>query len=323
MSEREEPTAVRLLAEFLGIELQRVSHVERWVSGLGGVVGIGAVFFASHFVPDTPAGYIVVASMGASAVLLFAVPHGPLSQPWPLVGGHLISAVVGVTVALNIDNPFVAGPLAVGLAILAMHYARCIHPPGGATSLSAVLVGPSIHAVGYAYVLAPVLVNVAAILVAALAYNAFFPWRRYPVMLARLRHERQREAARPEPEVSAIPRESFVYALSEIDSMLDISEADLLRIYELATEHQQRSLGLDPGELKLGHYYSNGRYGDDWSVRQIVDWDERQPPEERQIIYKVVAGQGRRGQGVATGREFARWARHEVYRDDENWRRVR
>ncbi|RMG53494.1 MAG: hypothetical protein D6717_11070 [Gammaproteobacteria bacterium] len=311
----------RPVADFLGIELQRVSHVERWVSGLGGVVGIAAVFVASHFVPDTPAGYIVVASMGASAVLLFAVPHGPLSQPWPLVGGHLISAVVGVTVALHVDNPFVAGPLAVGLAILAMHYARCIHPPGGATSLSAVLLGPSIHSVGYAYVLAPVLVNVAAILLAALAYNAFFPWRRYPAMLARLRHKALRRA-RPEPEVAAIPHESFVYALSEIDSMLDVSEADLLRIYELATEHKARQEGLDPNALQLGHYYSNGRYGDDWSVRQIVDWDESKPLAERQIIYKVVAGKGRRGQGVATGQEFARWARHEVYRDDENWRRV-
>ncbi len=309
---------MRQWIELLGIEQQRVSHVERWVSGLGGLVGILVVFATSHYlVPDSPGGYLVVASMGASAVLLFAVPHGPLSQPWPVLGGHLLSAIVGSAIALHVADPFVAGPLAVGTAVLVMHYARCIHPPGGATALSAVLLGPGIHEVGYGYILEPVMANASAILVAGLAFNAFFSWRRYPVALVRPK------ASVPAVEQGEVIRhEDFVYALSQIDSMLDVSEADLLRIYELATHRSSRGDGLRPEDLKLGACYSNGQYGADWSVRQIVDWDARQPPAERKLVYKVLAGRGRRSSGVTTGEEFARWARHEVYRDEENWRRV-
>src|SRR5690625_7242859 len=79
----------------------------------------------------------MLASMGATAVLLFAVPHGALSQPWAVVGGHVVSAIVGVTCQLLIPNLFWAAALSVGVAVAAMYYLRCIHPPGGATALAA------------------------------------------------------------------------------------------------------------------------------------------------------------------------------------------
>ncbi|MFX8373896.1 HPP family protein, partial [Acinetobacter baumannii] len=80
-------------------------------------------------------------SMGASAVLLYAVPHGALSQPWAVLAGHAVSAVAGVAAARNISDPALAAAVAVGTAILAMHYLRAIHPPGGATALTAVVGG--------------------------------------------------------------------------------------------------------------------------------------------------------------------------------------
>lgn len=85
--------------EFLGIELSPVSHHERLISLLGGFLGILGILLISHYFLG-PAGLLIVASMGASAVLLFAVPHGALAQPWAVIGGHAVSALAGVSCAL-------------------------------------------------------------------------------------------------------------------------------------------------------------------------------------------------------------------------------
>lgn len=127
----------------------------------------------------------IIASMGSSAVLLFAVPHGPLSQPWSVFGGHLVSAIVGVTCVKLIPAPMLAAALAVALAIGAMHYLRCVHPPGGATALGAVVGGDAVHQLGYQFVITPVMLNATTILLVALLFNAPFPWRRYPAAWSR------------------------------------------------------------------------------------------------------------------------------------------
>lgn len=166
-------------------------HLERLLSGLGGLIGLAAVIQVSQAQLGLAGAAALIASMGASAVLLFAVPHGPLSQPWPLLGGHLVSALVGVTCAQLLPGPLPAAPLAVGLAIAAMHYLRCIHPPGGATALSAVIGGDTVQQLGFQFVLTPVLVNAAIIFLVALVFNYPFAWRRYPFVLAKARRERR------------------------------------------------------------------------------------------------------------------------------------
>jgi CBS-domain-containing membrane protein len=307
------------LLRLLGVELSPVSHTERVLSAIGGFLGIYGILQISAVFVGPLAATLIVASMGASAVLLFAVPHGPLSQPWPVIGGHLVSAVIGVCCAKLVPDTLLAAALAVALAIGVMHYLRCIHPPGGASALAAVVGGDSVHALGFQFVITPVLLNVLVIVAVAVLFNYPFSWRRYPTGL-----KQQALPDRPQPQFqarSSISHEDLVYALREVDSFIDVSEQDLLAIYELAT---QRSLAsrLPPGELKPGHYYSNGKYGSQWSVRQIVDASGGAGDPESMLIYKVTAGDGRRSTGVATRLEFADWAKHEVYRDDENWRRV-
>src|SRR5690606_26570448 len=126
----------------LGIETNATSHNEKLISAVGALLGILTVYWASQWYLETAGILLMVASMGASAVLLFAVPHGALSQPWPVIGGHTVSAFIGVSCQLLYPDHALTPALAVGLAVGAMHYLRCIHPPGGATALSAVIGGP-------------------------------------------------------------------------------------------------------------------------------------------------------------------------------------
>jgi hypothetical protein len=79
---------------------------------------------------------------------------------------------------------------------------------------------------------------------------------------------------------------------------------------------------LNPAEISLGGYYSNGEHGDNWSVRQIVDESISEDSEKDMLIYKVVAGHDRRTSGCMTRVEFAWWARYRVVKDEENWERV-
>lgn len=213
--------------------LNSASHGEKWISAVGGFIGILAVLWISGSVLDHQGAAMVIASMGATAVLLFAVPHGELSQPWPVLGGNLISAFIGITCAQQIADPFVAGGVAVGLAIVAMYYLRCLHPPGGATALVAVLGGESVEQLGYAFLVTPVLENGLVILGVAVLVNLPFRWRRYPVGLARPRAEAESGSR----EKAMIAHSDLVYALSQLDSFIDVSEQDLIRIYTLAVHH--------------------------------------------------------------------------------------
>ncbi len=224
------PSKMSTWLKLLGIELSPVSHRERLASALGGCFGIFAVYWISNAVLGSAASPILLLSMGSTAVMLFAVPHGALSQPWPLLGGHLVSGLIGIACLLYVPDPMLAASLGVGLAIGAMHYLRCIHPPAGATALAAALGDASVRAMGFGFVVAPVMLNVLIILAAAVAFNALFPWRRYPAALVR------GSAAPALPAgYESISHEDFVYALTQMDSFIDVSEEDLLRIYSLAT----------------------------------------------------------------------------------------
>lgn len=133
---------------------------ERLFACLGAALGIcttGLVCALS--LGHTGLSPVIVAPMGASAVLLFAVPASPLAQPWPAVGGNVISALTGVTIAKLVPEPALAIGLAVSLAILIMSLTRTLHPPGGAAALTAVVGGPAVAAAGFWFPFVPVAIN--------------------------------------------------------------------------------------------------------------------------------------------------------------------
>lgn len=134
------------------------SHFVAWLGSFLGIltVGLSHSFFLSS--TDLP---LYIGSLGATAVLLYAAPHSPLARVRNTVGGHLISAFIGVTVYMLVgDHPALAEGLAVSCAIFAMLLTGTLHPPGGATALIAVIGSSKIHALGYFYVLCPVATGV-------------------------------------------------------------------------------------------------------------------------------------------------------------------
>ncbi len=150
-------------------------------SWLGAFCGIGALALLNQaFLPGGD-NLLLIGSFGASAVLVYGAPRGPLAQPRNLIGGHLLSATIGVACFQVLGFlPWLAAPLAVATAIALMHLTRTLHPPGGATALIAVAGSEQIHALGFLYVLMPVGAGVLILLVVALLVNNLAGQRQYP-----------------------------------------------------------------------------------------------------------------------------------------------
>ena len=158
-----------------------IDYKEHFWSFIGSFVGIGILAYIQsiHF-SGNDAVYLI-GSFGASSVLVYGIIQSPFSQPRNLVGGHLISAFIGVTVhKLAPDIIWIAAPLAVSLAIILMQITKTLHPPRGATALIAIIGSDKIKALGYEYVFSPVLVGVLILLLTALVFNNMTPSRSYP-----------------------------------------------------------------------------------------------------------------------------------------------
>lgn len=141
-------------------------------AGIGALIGLAVTGFVSTLAlgssSDVP---LLVAPMGAAAVLLFAVEKSPLARPWNVIGGNVLSAFVGVTAAAFVTNLVLASAIACSGAIIVMMLLRCVHPPGGAVAMTAVLGGPSIQAAGYGFVLWPVGINCVLLLGMAMLFT--------------------------------------------------------------------------------------------------------------------------------------------------------
>lgn len=223
-------TLLSKICHWLGVDPNPVSHTEKAVATAGAFFGIFLTTWVSLQIVELPVAIMIIGSMGASAVLLFAVPHGQLSQPWAMFGGHIISAIVGVSCAKFVPGLLFSAALAVALAIAAMHITRCIHPPGGATALIAVIGGSEIHSLGYSYAIIPIGLNVLAMLAVAIAFNYLFAWRRYPAAL----HAKH---ALPKQAPDGITVADIEHALHALDTPVDVTEDELQLIYQLAEQH--------------------------------------------------------------------------------------
>lgn len=215
---------------------------ERLLACLGALIGIALTALISRWCLG--AGFplpLLIAPMGASAVLVFAVPASPLAQPWSVVMGNGLSALAGVTCAELIADPTLAAACAVASAIGLMSLARCVHPPGGAVALTAVLGGPAIANAGYAFALAPVALNSLVLVGVGLAFNNATR-RQYPhVPPPPVDH---RTADLPPQERAGFSLDDIDRALERYGETLDVSREDLDALFrEVALEAHRRRHG--------------------------------------------------------------------------------
>jgi CBS-domain-containing membrane protein len=150
-------------------------------SWIGAVIGIGVCGYlsSSYFEPHDLT--LLIGSFGASAVLAYGAIKSPLAQPRNLVGGHIISGLIGVACAqLFGGTVWFAAAMAVSLAIVAMLATKTLHPPGGATALIAVIGGPKIHDLGFLYAIIPAGAGAMILLIVAVIVNNLSKNRKYP-----------------------------------------------------------------------------------------------------------------------------------------------
>lgn len=159
----------------------KVGLLEVLWSWIGSFIGIAAVSIIHYKILDQTGLMLILGSFGASAVLIYGAIRSPLAQPRNLLGGHILSAIVGVTAFHWLgDTPWLAAAVAVSLSIALMHVTRTLHPPGGATALIAVIGGESVHSLGYFYVVMPVALGAAVMLMVAIVVNNIPAARKYP-----------------------------------------------------------------------------------------------------------------------------------------------
>lgn len=158
-----------------------IDSKEHFWAFIGSFIGIGIIaYLQSKTLPSSDVVYLI-GSFGASSVLVYGVIHSPLAQPRNLIGGHLVSAIIGVTVQkLAPDILWITAPLAVSLSIVLMQITKTLHPPGGATALIAVTGSAELKSLGYWYVVSPVFIGTIILLIVALFFNNITSNRKYP-----------------------------------------------------------------------------------------------------------------------------------------------
>ena len=219
----------KFAGRYLLADATPLSATERWRSALAAMLGMLLIEAILTVLPGSAANHRLLAPLGATSVILFALPHSPLGQPWPAAGGLLLSALAGLVCGTWIQPVWLAIALSVGISVWVMTWLRCLHPPGGAMAVLFASGAASMqgHDMGTA------LLNVAAVLAAALAVNAAIPGRRWPQCSPDL------PRSRPKNQVTrtGIRHEDLQHALTRIDSFLDITEEDLVQVYDLALSH--------------------------------------------------------------------------------------
>jgi len=217
---------------------------DRLVACLGALIGVGATgLICGLLLGKDPHLPLLAAPMGASALLLFAIPSSPLAQPWSIIGGNTVSALIGLMVGRYIPEPAIAAGSAVALAIAAMSLLRCLHPPGGAAALTAALGGPLVSAYGLSFAFVPVGLNALVLTLLGVLFHRFsshsYPHR--PMAVANPHGTKDLPASQRigfnEADIDA--------ALGDLGEAFDIDRGDLDQLLRRVEMHAlSRSHGL-------------------------------------------------------------------------------
>lgn len=225
---------------FIAVDPVNLSPKGKLLSVISGFCAILVMALITQKLSIGTAYPIIVASMGASAVILFIIPHSPLAQPWPFFGGQVVSAIVGVACAQWFADVALASAFAVGGSIFAMLLLRCLHPPGAATAITPILASDLIGSLGYSFVLVPVALNAAVLLVMAIVINRWLLRHDYPILAGN-----KNTIAKPSQQ-TGISDQDLKLALENMDMFMDVSPGDLRK---LLTDAEARSFKRFKGNI--------------------------------------------------------------------------
>ena len=237
------PILGRFARRYLFADAAPLSPLERRRSALATLLGV-LIFEGALFVlPVSADARRLLAPLGASSVILFALPHSPLAQPWSLVGGLMLPALVGFACGRWVPVGYLAVGLAIAISVWLMARLRCIHPPGGAMAI--VMATAAAQGLDAATSLAAAGCNVVAMLIAATAVNNLIPGRRYPLCSPAVA-----EPETPRRSPAGVQHPDLAAALAEIDTYLDVGEDDLAQVFQRAARHAfHRHVLLDCGDI--------------------------------------------------------------------------
>ncbi len=285
------------------------SAAERLRACGGALLGLLITGIVAHVLLGENAIWLV-APMGASSVLLFCLPASPLAQPWSVIGGNVVSALVGAAcvrwLGHALPQPALAS-VATALAIGAMFSLRCLHPPGGAAALTSVIGGPAVHAAGWSFAFGPVLIDSLLLVAAAIAYNNL-TGRRYP-------HSQVVTHANPHATKDDVPTVRLGFQPQDLDDVLkrygqvlDISRDDLEALF-LQTELRayQRRFGV----ISCGDIMSKDVVTAEFATSLAEAW---RAMRAHHIAAVPVLNPARRVIGIVTQGDFLRHSGLDDYR---------
>jgi CBS domain-containing membrane protein len=169
------------IAKYVVYRQTIVEPIDHLWTFLGAFIGIGAIGLIQGSQFGQMDNIFLIGSFGASAVLIFGATNSPLAQPRNLIGGHLVSAIVGVIIQKLLPGQlWLSSAFAVSLAIVGMQMTKTLHPPGGATALIANIGSEKIKALGFFYILSPVMSGVLILFIVAIIVNNIPTHRDYP-----------------------------------------------------------------------------------------------------------------------------------------------
>ena len=219
-----------------------LSVAERRLSAGGTLVCVALCCWLLQSLP--PAGFPVLASLGASAIILFAMPHSPVAQPWPVIGGYFFAGATGFVCAALLPSPALSAAVAVALCVWLMARYNCIHPPGGALALM-LAIDHSPAALPIPQMSAVIAANVVLLMICAVLINKFLLRRQYPYGA-----QPAEEGDLPTLERDSLNHEDLENAIRKLDIFVDIREHDLVTLYNLAVEHAfNRHSGLTCADI--------------------------------------------------------------------------
>jgi CBS domain-containing membrane protein len=198
---------------------------ERLIACAGAGLAIALTTLLCRLITPSPGVPLLIAAIGGSAALIFAVPSSPLAQPWPCIGGNTLSALVGVAAYHAVPEPTLAAAVAVAGSMIVMSLFRCLHPPGGAAALAVVIGTPAVHAAGLRFAFVPVAINSLAMVACAIAFHRATG------------HNYPHRVTPPVPTPAGLERSDVDAALAEMHESFDIAPEDLDALLVRAEAH--------------------------------------------------------------------------------------